>query len=60
MTDISGYKAIRQETAVVDADLDLKGGGGGGFVLLALPACLVSVISFFFKPIDVHHLIPPF
>jgi len=32
---------------VVDADLKLKRGGGGGFVLLALPAFLSSVISSF-------------
>ena len=32
---------------MADPDLELKGGGEGGFVLLALPAFLPSVISSF-------------
>ena len=36
MADISGYKAIRRKTPVVDAELDLvEGWVGGCFVLSA-------------------------
>ena len=39
--------ALANVLAVADPDFELRWGGGGGFVLLALPAFLPSVISSF-------------
>jgi len=39
--------ALADVLAVADPDFELRWGSGGGFVLLALPAFLPSVISSF-------------
>ena len=39
---------------MADPDLEPRGGGDGGFVLLALPAFLPSVISSFIYPLNLN------
>ena len=41
---------------MADPDLEPRGGGDGGFVLLALPAFLPSVISSFIYPLNLNPL----
>ena len=46
----SKFSFISSDNSVVDPDLGGGGGGKPGFLLLALPAFLPSVILFFFYP----------